>query len=190
MSNSPKGLLYSPKFLPDDLHNKLEKWLTSQPESFWVNVSPNPNGRKVKQFGYTYDYNKKGNGDVTDSYPEIILEVVNLIKKCIPEKYILDACIINRYKPGEGITAHIDKIDSFDDYVCCLTMCSGADLEFSKDSDTFTLHTVPNSLYIMTDESRYLWKHQMRGRLTDIVNGTTVKRGIRYSITFRTLLKR
>lgn len=40
----------------------------------------------------------------------------------------------------------------------------------------------------MTSEARYRWKHGIRPRLSDVVNGQTVARGRRLSATFRSVI--
>lgn len=42
-----------------------------------------------------------------------------------------------------------------------------------------------NSLCVMENEVRYAWTHGIRSRATDTINGQTVPRGNRFSITFR-----
>ena len=39
----------------------------------------------------------------------------------------------------------------------------------------------------MSGDSRYKWKHEMRGLKTDTVDGKKIKRGVRTSITFRSV---
>ena len=47
-----------------------------------------------------------------------------------------------------------------------------------------------NSILIIKDESRYKWSHGIRKNKTDIINGKSVNRTRRVSITFRkTILK-
>jgi len=47
------------------------------------------------------------------------------------------------------------------------------------------LYVAPRSVYIMTGEARYKWKHEMIARKSDIVDGKRVKRERRISITLR-----
>src|SRR5690606_9977836 len=95
-------------------------------------------------------------------------------------------CIVNRYLPGQGISAHIDK-ETFGPVIACFTLGSGTDITFSRTLDgnkvTIDKHVEPCSLYIMTGESRYNWKHEIKSRLYD----NDVKRNTRISVTFRTV---
>ena len=89
-------------------------------------------------------------------------------------------CIINRYLPGQGIGAHID-VKSYGDHIVCFTLGSGREMEFTRDDDNYCLYTEPRSAYVMSGDSRYKWKHQMRLRKSD----SGVSRSVCYSITFR-----
>ena len=68
------------------------------------------------------------------------------------------------------------------------TLGHGANLHFSKGDAHMDLYTEPNSLYIMSGEARYSWKHEMKKLKYDVVNGKKVKRGERISVTFRSVL--
>lgn len=121
--------------------------------------------------------------------------------------------IINLYKPGEGITPHVDLLDRFGDGIIGVSLGSGCVMRFTKvrpDSvteesnhdhrlcntsrawDVFLPH---GSVYVMSDEARYGWTHGIDGRREDWVRksvdsemGRWVMRSIRVSITFRWLL--
>ena len=58
---------------------------------------------------------------------------------------------------------------------------SGAEMEFQKESEKYTLYVEPGSMYVMSGDARYVWTRQMRSRKKD--NG--IQRDIRWSLTFR-----
>ncbi|KAI0690856.1 hypothetical protein BC835DRAFT_1280250 [Cytidiella melzeri] len=100
--------------------------------------------------------------------------------------------IINFYKPGEGITPHIDLLDRFGDGIIGVSLGSGCVMHPSPVWDVFLPH---GSVYVMSDEVRYGWTHGIDGRTEDWVResvdsevGRWVMRAIRVSITFRWLL--
>ena len=51
--------------------------------------------------------------------------------------------------------------------------------------EIYELYVKPQSLYIMSGDSRYEWKHSMTGKKYDIIEDKKIKRGRRISITFR-----
>ena len=95
----------------------------------------------------------------------------------------LNQCLINRYLPGQGIGAHIDKVE-FGDTIVCFTFGSGREMVFSLGDTAYNIRTEPLSMYVMTGDSRWKWKHEMKQRKSD--NG--IPRGTVYSITFREII--
>jgi alkylated DNA repair protein alkB family protein 8 len=173
----PHGLIYLSDYVPRDLRVRIDDFL----KTCDFNID-GPSGRKVVQYGWLYDYTRKCVTTPLEPIPELLTELL----KGIPEHNLIQ-CIINRYLPGEGIVAHTDSRD-FGACIYCFTFGSGADMEFTRDGyPKYTLHPEPYSLYVMTGDSRYVWKHAMPRRKSDLVNGSKKQRNIRYSITFRSL---
>lgn len=189
MTEIPQGLLYSPSFLLKEDYDEIVSFIKNIPIEEWVGVTNSQNSRKVKHYGVIYDYDTKQAINPGDDYPETLTKLCNKIKQYIPSKYKLNQCIINEYLPGQGITPHIDITKSFDDYICCFTVGSGIQMDFNRNESAFHLYVEENSLYIMSGPSRYEWKHGIAPRKNDTVNGKKVKRGTRWSITFRSTLK-
>ena len=100
-----------------------------------------------------------------------------------------DQLIINKYLPGQGIAPHIDKPSQFGPYIACVTLGSGVEIQFSKTGEeTIPIYVEPNSLYIMSGDARYTWKHGIASRKSDLVSDQKIARGTRISLTFRTAL--
>ena len=184
-----EGLFYYAEFISNSFSGKLVEFL--EENEGWSSVSQSANSRMVLQYGFRYNYVSGNTTEEIESFPRIIRKLRRKIR-CIggiDDSYPLNQCIINRYLPGQGISAHIDSL-SYDDYICCVTLGSGAELEFTRNGyDTVSLYTEPDSLYIMSGKARYKWKHCMKGRLTDTVDGVRIHRGTRYSITFRSIIE-
>ncbi len=115
--------------------------------------------------------------------------------------------IINLYRPGEGITPHVDLLDRFDDGIVGVSLGSGCVMQFAEvktgqDDDgrvggprTAAVFLPHGSVYVMSGKARYDWTHGIDGRMEDWVQdradserGRWVVRSIRVSITFRWLL--
>ena len=200
MTSSPVGLLYFDSAVPPALLKEIEKWYSSskiQEALFPVTNAQGKstsNSRRVLHYGYSYNYRSGGTKEKVSEMPVIIRDLRDWIArdfiiaawrdspKDIDEK--LNQCIINRYLPGQGIGAHSDSSD-YGDIVACFTFLSGREMEFTRGSEKYTIYTTPGSKYAMTDESRYDWKHQMRSRKSDKIDGKIHPRSECFSVTFR-----
>jgi len=179
------GLFYiSDIYDLDDIINNLD-------EKKWFNVNPrNPNSRRVQHYGYSYNYRTSNVSKKCDTIPDILLPIRDLlgkickIKKLIPDDYIFNQCIINRYETGQGIGKHIDTTN-YGSVIGCYTAKSGCYMVFTRNTEKVKIYVKPNSLYIMSGEARYNWYHQMLPVKTDLVLGQSINRKTRISLTFR-----
>lgn len=188
MSDIPSGLFYTPNFVPSELSDRVLSFLESDDTSQYLSGVKNSTGqvgansRQRMMFGYDYE-----NGLPAPDIPPVICELRDLISDQLGVQF--DQAIVNRYLVGQGINKHIDRTEVYGPFIACFTLGSGAEMEFTRSGyDTCKLYTEPRSCYVMSGESRYDWQHQMRPRKTDVVNGKRVNRGIRWSVTFRTML--
>ena len=183
--NKIKGLYYIPNYLTEAENKKIMTYLGKTTK--WSKVGKSADSRRVIQFGYTYAYNRSGVQE-TDPLPKYLKELVSIerINKLFSDPVIkeeLDQLIINEYKSGQGIHPHIDHVKYFSDVIVCLTLGSGTNIEFSRDGLEETVYVEPRSLYIMSSESRYKWRHG----INMVVADGKIKRGTRYSLTYRTV---
>ena len=123
--------------------------------------------------------------------------------------------ILNLYHPGEGITAHVDLLNRFDDGIIGVSFRSGCVMAFQRVAqdddnlisegrhcdasdpdkrDRWDLYLPERSILVLSKDARYLWTHSIPGRTHDLVQGEDradaclMERGTRLSITFRWLL--
>lgn len=177
-----QGFTYIPDALEDSLHNKVCKWLEKNKE--FKPITSSENSRRVLQFGKAYNYSKKKTDAPIIEIPEIIMELIDSLEdhmdfKKSAREYFTQV-LINRYEPGQGISAHIDSKE-FKGTIVCFTLGSGCEMEFTRGEEIEKHYVEPNSLYIMQGECRNEWKHAMKARKKD---GDRV-RDTRYSITMR-----
>lgn len=190
------GLYYFDVTLDENYKKKLYDWFESEEFSKKLFSVKNASGktsdksRKVAQFGYSYDYQKKKSEKIED-IPEIVRELRTYIKKTWKDcpsdiEMKMNQCIINVYEAGQGISAHIDDTKLFGDTIVCFTFGeTGRTMEFlNKGKIIEKIYTKPNSMYVMTNDFRYKYPHQMSKRKTD----SEGKRGKIISITFRQVL--
>lgn len=190
---APEGLFYFKEAVSNDLTEELEKWFESDyfesrkfPVSNTQGIS-SANAREVLHFGYRYDYKTRhAKSQAIEKMPDIIKQLRSIIPEVwreAPDDILrkLNQCIINIYLPGQGIGAHVDKIE-FGDTIVCFTFLSGREMSFIKEDGTeFVVYTYPSSMYVMTKDARYTWKHEMKKRKKD----GNITRGTVISVTFR-----
>lgn len=195
IATSPNGLYYIEDFIKSEEETEIMNLLEKTTD--WFGVSSTPNSRKVIHYGYEYSYANKYTkpkkiNDIPDIYKTNILE--KLKDKIPPEiydrvlkNYNFDQLIINRYEPNQGISMHIDSELHFDSVILCITVGSGTTINFeSKDKKNMrSIYVKPRSAYIMSGDARNKWLHGIDKKTYDVVNEKMIKRGTRYSLTFR-----
>ncbi|KAF0896179.1 hypothetical protein E2562_019668 [Oryza meyeriana var. granulata] len=119
-------------------------------------------------------------------------------------KPLFDQLIANRYKPGEGICAHVDLM-RFDDGIAIVSLESPCVMHFSRaeqevvvcdtlesghaESTKIPVYLNPGSLVLMSGDARYLWKHEINRKPGGQQwGGRELEQQIRTSITLRKLL--
>ena len=145
-----------------------------------------------QHYGYKYSYNSRK--VVIDNNCEPIPEFLKIFQNILTniclqlnitnETYVFNQCIVNNYLVGQGISPHID-LTTFGEVIGCFTIGSGTTMKFTYNGEHREIYVKPNSLYIMSGDSRYVWSHSMPAKKTDTVNGIKIKRDRRISITFR-----
>ncbi|XP_076384941.1 tRNA (carboxymethyluridine(34)-5-O)-methyltransferase ALKBH8 isoform X3 [Megalopta genalis] len=160
----------------------------------WTNeesVSYDLKHRKVKHFGYEFQYNSNEvNPDIPITpIPEEYQFLQMLFKQYHNVSYEYDQLTINHYLPGQGIPPHVDTHSVFEDSILSLSLGSACIMDFKRDDEKVNILLPPRSLLIMSGEARYAWSHGICPRHNDIVkstDGTTTQpRGTRVSFTFR-----
>ena len=101
--------------------------------------------------------------------------------------------IMNLYRPGEGITPHVDLVDRYQNEIMGISLLSSTVMEFSEGSEKVEVVLRPGDVYIMEGEARYDWFHGITSRTSDFIaeNGVEreVRRGKRMSITIRRMIE-
>ncbi len=144
----------------------------------WVNA---PGSREVQQYGKLYDYKTRALGEQT-AMPNWLIKLADFLDLPKPENVI-----INKYEPGEGIASHTDN-PCFGEAVASLSLASPITMDLKFNALHHQIRLEPRSLLKLTGEARHRWTHGIANRKNDVVNGDSVPRQTRYSITFRTIL--
>lgn len=183
MCDPPKGLKYYTEVHHGTSYNDVEVFITN------LDLHPiNYRGskRQVAHFGYKYDYYNNRVDIPTDEFPATIRSLADILYEFTDIRF--NQCIINRYLPGEGISAHIDDT-KYGPTIAAFTIGYRKMRFISPSGDIYEQWTEPESLYIMSGESRSTWKHAMQSVKWDTVKGIKYKRETCYSITFRTVIE-
>lgn len=150
--------------------------------------------RRVIHYGHAYKYRF---GEAPVNVAPCPAWAIALLEKCraanlpIPEVPLEKLqIIVNEYEPGQGIAAHIDDPMRFDDWVVTITLGSGCGMRFREkggDGDV-EVYLRRRSAYLMTNEARYNWTHEIAARKSDCVDGRRIPRERRVSVTFRSVV--
>jgi len=183
--NNIKGLKYIPNYIDLATERKLIQEIDNQ---VWINDLK----RRVQHYGYRYDYRaRKINlsmkiGQLPDWAKKIAIQLKN-------DGYfdeVPDQVIVNEYMPGQGISPHIDCEPCFEETLVSLSLGSSATMLFTNETEGLKIPIILHrrSIAILKGNSRYIWKHSIPARKSDKINGKTVKRQRRISLTFRKVI--
>lgn len=148
--------------------------------------------RRVQHYGYKYDYKARM---VT---PELKIGPLPVWAKAVGEKLFADAlvtqkpdqAIVNEYLPGQGIASHIDCVPCFSGQIVSLSLAGACVMDFSypKTGQKTSLLLQPRDLLILSGPARYEWQHGIAARKTDKINGQSLSRRRRISLTYRKVI--
>ena len=143
--------------------------------------------RNMQAYGFQY---LKGEHHMAlhkvEPIPEAALSIIDRIREYNKDLFF-NQMTVNRYLPGQGIDAHYDHIERFGDAIAGLTLGSGSTIIFEGNGEVEELYLKARSLYIMSGKYRYKMTHKIRKVHYDNVDGVEIKRGVRTSLTFRSV---
>ena len=148
--------------------------------------------RRVQHYGYRYDYRSRSVG--RDAYlgplPGWAAELAERLAADTPVERVPDQLIINEYLPGQGISAHVDCVPCFGDAVLSISLGSACVMTFADPATEASAQVLvePGALMVMSGDARYVWRHSIAPRKSDVIDGRRVRRDRRVSLTFRTVL--
>lgn len=178
------------KYIQDYINEREQEWLLSQiDKQEWIEDLR----RRVQHYGFKYDYKaRKVNRDMhIGCLPDWLEELSQRLHK---EDYMLagaDQVIVNEYKPGQGISSHIDCEPCFENTIVSLSLGSGCIMNFTNKSDKtqkVKVWLAPRSIIVLSNEARYKWRHGISARKSDEWVGHKYVRGRRVSLTFRKVI--
>jgi alkylated DNA repair protein (DNA oxidative demethylase) len=181
-SAAPEGLTYVPEFITEAEHHAIVSAL-EQLAFREVQMRGQIARRRVIHFGWDYDYSGWSIHPTTPPPPWLD----DLARRCAESAHIqresLEQFLVARYPAGATIGWHRDA-PMFGTPVIGVSFCAPCAMKFRRrrDDDGFDLYSrllEPRSLYILDGAARGSWQHSI----------PPIK-GLRYSITMRTLSRR
>jgi len=179
----PQSEVIGLTYLPDFVTKEEEAALIAEIDKHAWNTDIS---RRRQQYGVEYVINSRGlNGATVPPIPDWLQPLIQKIKdRSLMEK--VEQAIINEYTPGQGIAAHIDS-PVFGDTVISVSLGSTVPMVFERDSERVERVLERRSLLVLTGEARYLWKHSIEKKRSDLIDDCLRPRGRRVSITLRSL---
>lgn len=207
LSNKPTDLQIFNNFVSEETEQALIELMDMDAESSNKEMGVMKH-RRVKHFGFEFKY---GINDVdiheplSNKIPSICHGFLNEAKDRGLIDYFPDQLTVNSYEPGQGIPAHVDTCEAFEDGIISLSLGSQIVMDFRHPDGRHVSVLLPRrSLMVMKGESRYVWSHGITPRKSDIVSTqcsnekldshsceastgglTLLARGRRVSYTFR-----
>jgi len=176
------GLSYLPNFIAEAESAALQAHIDNQVWRFDLK-------RRVQHYGYIYDYRTRAISKDMKLGP--LPDWLDELGKKLVERNIFqtrpDQVIINEYKPGQGISAHIDCVPCFGNVIASLSLGGAVDMNFQRSDQRVSLRLEPQSLIVLKEDARFKWQHSITARKNDSVEGKKVPRSRRISLTFRTV---
>jgi alkylated DNA repair dioxygenase AlkB len=179
------GLRYVEDFITPYKEQKLIEYIDSK---VWDTTLK----RRTQHYGHKYVYqNANIKNEQTDDVKLVPKKLLRLFKKIqeagMASQIPLDKLqvIVNEYNPGQGISAHIDDPKQFGDWVVSVSLGCGINVNFTKDNTINKIYVKNRSVYEMTNDSRYKWRHSIEPVKSDTLDNNIYQRTRRISITFR-----
>jgi alkylated DNA repair protein alkB family protein 8 len=155
--------------------------------------------RRVKHYGYEYEYSTFSIKRCDHDIPEYMRYIVDRISAKFKglEGLNINQVTVQEYLPGVGIAPHLDVL-VWGDHVFTLSTGSCTTLDFrwlgdaqsnstDKLPEQFSVVLKQRSLALIRGSARYLYKHGIRERKTDLVDNQIVPRSTRWSYTMRSV---
>lgn len=213
------GLFFDPMaVIPQELAESVVSFCM---QSFFTSTSSN----QVMLFGRLLPDSALNS---TSGLPDVLLDLLEhvsvMLKNIIPldtydslfptKPTMARQAIINIYKPGDGISPHVDLLGRYADGIIGVSFGSGCVMRFDKvlrddqeaeETTRFDVYLPERSVIVLSKEARYDWTHGIEEKTRDSVEDlafnavgssplachrpwTWIERGVRLSVTFRWLL--
>lgn len=148
--------------------------------------------RRVQHYGYRYNYKSRSVNQAIylGELPSWAMALAERFCQLNYSEILFDQVIVNEYKPGQGISAHIDCESCFGDTIISLSLGSTCVINFTTKNhpEKKSLLLDTGSLLVLKGDARYRFLHSIPPRQSDLIMGQKLVRNRRVSLTFRKVL--
>lgn len=149
--NNIAGLEIYRRFLDETAQTRLAAVIDTKPWSHAIN-------RRTQHYGWRYSYDRRQLGPADRlPFPAWIRILGDRLEPAFGESP--DQAIVNEYRPGQGIGAHIDHPGNFGPIIASISLLSSATMIFSRAGRVENVVLEPGALLVMSGEARYKWTH-------------------------------
>lgn len=145
--------------------------------------------RRVQHYGYRYDYKARQarREDYLGPLPDFLKALAQRLRDEDMFESLPDQVIVNEYRAGQGISAHVDCQPCFGEVIASLSLLSPCVMRLQqvRTGAIADLWLEPASLLILSGPARHDWTHAIPARHSDVVAGQKHPRARRVSLTFR-----
>lgn len=184
-SNAPPGMNVYADVISEDDEQQLIGSLEAQGWSSLI-------GRKVQHYGWRFDYETRDVDRVAfpAPFPSFVVALLDeVLRPAIPHVFDAgwapDQLTVNHYLPGQGIAPHVDTHSAFEDTIVSLSLGSSTVMDMRHEDSHLPVLLPRRSLAVLSGPARYLWRHGIAYRKTDLVDSLKRERRTRLSLTFR-----
>lgn len=150
--------LYFPNIITEAAEKDLLEEIDKQP---WLNDL----SRRTQHYGFKYDYRNKSLTPISGMTTKLRM-LADISQARISDSIVelpkgyFNQCIINEYKPGQGIAAHTDaKI--FGDIIVSYSLLESVPMTFRSSDNKLILELARGSILILKDQFRSEWTHEL-----------------------------
>jgi alkylated DNA repair dioxygenase AlkB len=174
------GIRYVSGYLDQEAHDRLLSAVDEHPWQTSVEYS-------VQVYGYHYNHTLRAAYRIGD----LPLWATPLAGRLHQDGFVASVpnqLVANEYRPGSGIFDHVDQA-AFGDVVISVSLGSTCVMRFTRPEPEGSRELLlePKSALVLTGEARWLWKHGIPARLSDLWDGCEYVRSRRVSLTFRAI---
>lgn len=128
--------------------------------------------------------------------PSALLSLPAQVQHLVLDSPLPRQAILNLYRPGQGISPHVDLPSRYADGILAISLLSSTVYDFRPasspptDSPTHSLRVRPRDVVVLSGAARWEWSHGIAPRTEDVVadeegEPMVLRRGTRMSITLR-----
>lgn len=148
--------------IADAISAEQERWLVE-----WIDrhAWSSALARRTQHYGWRYSYDRRelSAADHLGELPLALRKLLRHLQPLLPTVVTaaLDQAIVNEYRRGQRISAHIDHHRNFGATIVTLSLLSVAQMRFARAGTSIDVELAPRSIAVMSGEARWSWAHEI-----------------------------